>query len=112
MSVYVDSLMICVPRGRWRWGESCHMIADSLTELHAFAAHIGLRRAWFQDKPGFPHYDLNTARRVTAVGLGAVEIDRNQLVRWKYTGKVGEAGVNPFGDGTVRRRRAFAKDGG
>jgi hypothetical protein len=31
--------------GRWS-----HLFADTTTELHEFAASIGLRRAWFRDK--------------------------------------------------------------
>lgn len=75
MSVYVDRLR---HRG-WRLGrgvpvQSCHMIADTLEELHAMAARIGMKRAWFQPK-SFPHYDLVRSRRERAVAAGAVELD-------------------------------------
>lgn len=80
MSVYVDSLLACIPNQQWRWNKSCHLIADTLDELHAFAARLGLRRAWFQSDARLPHYDLNESRRAKAVVLGAVEIDRKQLV--------------------------------
>ena len=68
--VYVDPLF---PAG-WRYGPACHMVADSADELHAMAARLGLQRAWFQDRPGCPHYDLTTARRALAVRFGAVEL--------------------------------------
>lgn len=45
MAVYVDDLMACVPNPNWRWNQSCHLIADSLDELHAFAKSIGMKRA-------------------------------------------------------------------
>jgi hypothetical protein len=56
-----------------------HMLADSLDALHAMAAAIGLKRAWFQDH-GTPHYDLCQAKRTFAIQLGAIEIDRRQTL--------------------------------
>lgn len=76
----------------WRLGPSCHLYADagdSLEELHSFAARLGLKRAWFQRKPGggLPHYDLTASKRSLAVKLGAVESDRRTMVHamqgWK-----------------------------
>lgn len=76
MSVYVDSL---VEYG-WKLGRSCHMVADTLDELHAMAKHIGLRRSWFQEKSA-PHYDLTMGRRERAVAAGCVELDRRAFVK-------------------------------
>lgn len=56
------------------------MYADSLEELHAMAIAIGMRRAWFQDKPSMPHYDLVPARRQKAVRLGAVQHTKREMV--------------------------------
>lgn len=82
MSVYVDPMMACVPNGRWRWNRSCHMFADTLEELHAFALRIGLKREWFQPAKDrhIPHYDLHESRRAAAVKLGAIEVDRRRAV--------------------------------
>ena len=77
MAVYVDDARILarVGRIRARWS---HLFADSQDELHAFAASIGLKRAWFQ--PGKPiggkpsrlwHYDVTDAMRARAVATGA-----------------------------------------
>ncbi len=74
MSVYVDELR----NYGWRLGPSCHLFADTEDELHAFAARIGMKRSWFQDK-SLPHYDLVVSRRTRAVMLGAIEIDRRQV---------------------------------
>ena len=73
MSVYVDD---CVyPYGRMMM---CHMLADSLDELHAMADKIGVNRKWFQNTRN-PHYDICKSKWALAVGHGAVEINRRQL---------------------------------
>lgn len=74
--VYVDRLC---DRG-WKLGANCHLIADSLEELHEFASAIGMRRAWFQNAVSCPHYDLTTKRRAMAVLRGAVELPRVEFV--------------------------------
>lgn len=58
----------------------CHMVADTLDELHAMAARLGLRREWFQGDASTPHYDLSLERRAQALEFGAVEVDRRELV--------------------------------
>lgn len=70
MAVYVDKLR----DWGWRLGPSCHLIADTNEELHAFAATLGLKRSWFQAKTSGPHYDLTAGKRARAVELGAVEL--------------------------------------
>jgi hypothetical protein len=70
MSVYVDVLR----DWGWRLGPSCHLIADSNEELHAFAALLGLRKEWFQRSSSGPHYDLTARKRAQAVRLGAIEL--------------------------------------
>jgi hypothetical protein len=59
----------------------CHMVADTLGELHAMASAIGMRRTWFQPR-SFPHYDVSLARRSQALALGAIELDRRDLARF------------------------------
>lgn len=78
--VYVDDLTPCIPNKNWRWSKSCHLIADSVNELHEFAKRIGMRRSWFQNDGRLPHYDLNENRRRIAVKQGATELDRRQFV--------------------------------
>jgi hypothetical protein len=48
-------------------------------QLPAIAAAVGMRRAWFQDRPGFPHYDLVPPRRKQAIKAGAIE---RELADW------------------------------
>jgi hypothetical protein len=77
MSVYVDML---IDYG-WKYGPSCHLLADTEEELHEMAAKIGMKRSWFQKggKAEMPHYDLVASRSKKAVALGAIEINRKQL---------------------------------
>ncbi|PZS32947.1 MAG: DUF4031 domain-containing protein [Pseudonocardiales bacterium] len=93
MTVYVDDAMIAATVGRLtsRWS---HLIADDQAELHAFAARLGLRLAWFQHptRTGKPratpgscaaenwHYDLTSGKRAQAIRLGAVPVTRRHMV--------------------------------
>lgn len=81
MSVYVDTLLPCIQNKNWKYTHSCHLIADTLEELHDFAGQLGLRRAWFQNKI-LPHYDLTRNKRAQAVRLGAEEISRKQMLKF------------------------------
>ena len=81
MSVYVDELQV------WpnAWGPfkagSCHLAADTLEELHEFAAQLGMRRAWFQEGQGrHPHYDLVKSKRDLAIKLGAKPVTGHDLI--------------------------------
>lgn len=76
MTVYVDNLLPYRMDSKANISEWCHMTADTRAELHAFAASIGLKRAWFQDKPnGRWHYDLTRKKRTQAIIAGAQAID-------------------------------------
>jgi hypothetical protein len=82
LSVYIDHAFAAGDWGRWTGGG--HLQADTLEELHAFAAELGLRREWFQSKPGRPendHYDLTRAGRERAIARGAVPEDRRTGTR-------------------------------
>lgn len=75
MAVYVDNERI-----EWRGRLWCHLVADSLDELHAFAARIGLRRSWFQAHAAFPHYDVTIDVRERALRIGAVASGKAQML--------------------------------
>lgn len=79
MAVYVDK-----PEWEWRGKLWCHLLADSLDELHSFAKQLGMRRAWFQE-PGhknirYPHYDLTASKHELALRLGAQLADRKTII--------------------------------
>lgn len=74
MAVYVDKA-----EWEWRGRKWCHLLADDLDELHAFAATLGLRRAWFQERASFPHYDLTESKRQLAISRGAVAATRQEI---------------------------------
>jgi hypothetical protein len=79
-TVYVDALKTTIAKdartrrvGARSGHQWCHMWCEDLDRLHDLARRIGLHRGWFQNKPGFPHYDLTPSRRVQALAHGAVE---------------------------------------
>ena len=75
MTIYVDNVKI-----KWAGSEWCHLVADSLDELHSFASEIGLRRKWFQSSASYPHYDIKVTTRTKAILLGAVPGTRKQMI--------------------------------
>jgi hypothetical protein len=79
--IYVDSIRH-YPDCGLPYKDWCHMATDGdLSELHAMARQLGLRRAWFQDKPGTPHYDLTPRKRAQSLVLGAQAVDTMELAR-------------------------------
>jgi hypothetical protein len=76
-TIYVDDAMIA-----WRGNRWCHLFCDGPTaQLHEFAARMGLRLAWFQDKV-HPHYDVTPTVRERAIRNGA------QPIVWRECGPV------------------------
>jgi len=61
----------------WRGQRWAHLMADSLEELHAMAAQLGLPRRAFQDKPSGAHYDITVEMREKAMLLGVNPISRH-----------------------------------
>ena len=67
MTVYVDDAVTL-----WRGQRWAHLMADTLAELHAFAARLGIPRHAFQDRTSGAHYDLPAPLREQAIALGAM----------------------------------------
>ncbi|HBE02406.1 MAG TPA: hypothetical protein DC049_08005 [Spirochaetia bacterium] len=78
--VYVDKINPCRPTRDWPYATYCHLLADTIEELHEFAVgKLGMKRAWFQNTSKLPHYDLTIGNRFKALKLGAVEIDSHKV---------------------------------
>jgi hypothetical protein len=100
VTVYVDQLFVMEAReghahrvGARHGHRWCHLLADDLAELLAFAARLGMRAAWLQrDARGGAHFDLVPPRRARALELGAKEITARDAVQ------------------VLRRMRAAAKE--
>jgi len=75
VAVYVDNVRIA-----WRGQLWCHLVADSIEELHQFAYMLGLRRRWFQRSASYPHYDVTVQVREHAIELGALLGSRQQII--------------------------------
>ncbi|MFA6069694.1 MAG: DUF4031 domain-containing protein [Janthinobacterium sp.] len=75
MAVYVDNVRIF-----WRGKHWCHLVADSLGELHTFAIILGLNKSWFQPYASYPHYDITISMRDRALLLGAHVGDRRKII--------------------------------
>lgn len=73
MAVYVDNAVF-----QWRGKRWAHLLADTLDELHTFAARLGIPRHAFQDKHSGAHYDIDSVMREQALRLGAVPVSRLQ----------------------------------
>ena len=76
----IPEMTILVDEARWPWRGRlwAHLVSDeSLEELHAFAAGLGLRRLAFQGD----HYDVDSLTRASAIELGAAAVTARQLVR-------------------------------
>ncbi|MBB1087086.1 DUF4031 domain-containing protein [Lysobacter sp. SG-8] len=72
MTVYVDDAV-----NLWRGRRWAHLMADTLDELHDFAAKLGIPRHAFQDKTSGAHYDVPADLREQALRLGAMPVSRH-----------------------------------
>lgn len=77
MAVYVDEAIWPYAGRRW-----CHLLADDISELHRFAAMLGIKPASYQGPPrtSKPHYDITGFERDRALRLGATPITRHEVV--------------------------------
>jgi hypothetical protein len=75
MPIYVDNVRI-----KWRGKEWCHLVADTLEELHEFAKLLGLKRSWYQYSASYPHYDITVSVRMKALELGALPGCRRKII--------------------------------
>lgn len=73
--VYVDNSR------QERFGrEWSHLVADSLDELHQFAAKQRFPRKWFHATAKYPHYDVTRWGRNRALSGGAIPVPKRELL--------------------------------
>lgn len=73
-------MAILVDRPRWHWRGRlwAHLVSDeSLDELHAFAAQLGIPRRGFQGD----HYDIPAEHRTRALAVGARAVTSREIVQ-------------------------------
>lgn len=86
--VYIDNY-----NAPFRGMTMCHMMAETVEELDAFAKSIGLNPAWRQGG-SWPHYDVAMSKKKQAIAAGAKEVTCRELValvqgwRKNQTGRV------------------------
>lgn len=77
MTVYVDSEFI-----EFRNMKMSHMIADTEEELQEIALNLKLNLSWWQKKGTYKsHFDVSISKRKEAISLGAIVVEREELVR-------------------------------
>ena len=73
--IYVDAAI-----NHWKGKLWCHLTADSIVELHAFASRLGLRKEWFQNHKLIPHYDITEKKRLIAIRQGAIALTTEERI--------------------------------
>ena len=73
--VYVDNAFVQRHGRLW-----CHLLADSLEELHEFAASVGLSVYAFHRAARIPHYDVTHRQRLLMLKMGAKPVTVRQGV--------------------------------
>lgn len=75
MAVYIDTF-----NAPYRRMIMCHMMADTVGELHQMADRLGVARKWFQADGIYPHYDICLSKKKLAIQYGAEEMSARDLV--------------------------------
>jgi hypothetical protein len=77
MAIYVDEAI-------WGWHglRWAHLMADDESELHRFAAQLGVPRLVYQGPPktAHAHYDITAFERRRAISHGAIACSREEIV--------------------------------
>lgn len=59
----------------------CHMLADTLDELHDMADKLGISRKHFQSKSRYPHYDICRSKHQEALKLSSkILLSRKDII--------------------------------
>lgn len=62
----------------------CHMVADTIKELHEFAGRMIISKSYYQNKRGKnqPHYDIRNWKAEECLAFGAVRVKRKELFQF------------------------------
>jgi hypothetical protein len=102
MTVYVDDM-----RARFGRTVMCHMMADTLDELHAMADRIGVAQRWFQDTHSGPHYDIALSKRALAVQAGAVQVTLRQMAAYAWYRRARGVTIDPVAAHVVAQKERW-----
>ena len=75
MAIYVVRSSVSFKGRKW-----CHLMADTLEELHAFAQQMGIDARLFHRDASYPHYDITLEMRSMVIAHGAVDADRKMII--------------------------------
>lgn len=78
MTVYIDAPKWKKPCGRKSY---CHLTADTINELHTFAAEHQVKPHFFHNTSSGPHYDVQEEHHARLVAAGAVEVSSREILR-------------------------------
>lgn len=77
--------MIYVDAAEWKKSPTgrksyAHMLADSLEELHEFAAHVGVKPHFFHKANSGWHYDVTSEQQAKAIVEGAQLVSSRDIL--------------------------------
>ncbi len=75
MAIYVDRAKVSFKGRLW-----CHLMADTLEELHAFARSLEIDARLFHRTASYPHYDITLEMRMLVIAHGAIDADRRTII--------------------------------
>ncbi len=75
MAVYVDRSRVMFKEKLW-----CHLMADTLEELHNFAQQMNIDARLFHQNASYPHYDITLEMRSMVIAHGAIDADRQTII--------------------------------
>jgi len=81
MTVYVDAPTWTKAGSKKPRKTYSHMVADTLKELHEFAALIGIKPHFFHKHRVASHYDITSDQQMVALGAGAKLVSSSEIVR-------------------------------
>lgn len=75
MAIYVDRAKVSFKGREW-----CHLMADTLEELHQFARQLDIDARLFHRTASYPHYDITLEMRLMVIAHGAIDADRRTII--------------------------------